>query len=157
MRVEVARLLDGFEARFGYAPDSNEVREHLEVIRPSNMPSGVSAFFGTVDEVSLPDAWNGYFLGPAEEVIRRFERRDPGRVALELEAHRIIAIGSDGSGSYYAVDLDADGAVIRVSEATVAHGVLRGVVRNVPPDLDAFLEALVANVAIAARGEEPSF
>jgi hypothetical protein len=121
------------------------------------MPSEVRNFFEVIDEVSLPDAWNGYFLGPAEDVFLRFERGDPGLLAVEPHAHRIIAIGSDGGGSYFALDLDAGGAVIRVSDAAVAEGLMSGVVRNVAPSLDGFLEALVVNVAMVARGDEPPF
>jgi hypothetical protein len=157
LQIEVDRLLDGFELQFGYAPGLNDVRASQRQIGASDLPPDVRKFFESIDEVSLPDAWNGYFLGPAAEVVRRFERSDPGLLTVESDLHRILTIGSDGGGAYFALDLDAGGAVIRVSEATIAGGVLSGVVRDVAPDMDGFLEALVVNVATVVRGGEPPF
>ena len=159
LRIQIAvdRLLDGFEVKFGYAPDRNEVRLSPGPFLSSDLPSEVREFFTSIDEVSLPDAWNGYFIGPASEVVQRFEHSDPGLLAVEPAPHRIVAIGSDGGGSFFALDLDAGGAALRISDATITRGVLSGVVREVAPDLDGFLELLAANVAAVARGEDPPF
>lgn len=159
MSAEVRRLLDGFEERFGYEPDTNEIGLTTDDrgVGTSDLPPQVRAFFQSIDEVSLPDVWNGYFLGPADLVIRCFNDNDPGAVVVNSEEHRAMSIGSDGGGAYFAIDLDAGGAMLRVSEATVKAGALRGNVQQVAPDFDTFLEVLCDNISAVARGEEPTF
>lgn len=157
LRAEVARLLDGFEERHGYAPDENEVVERVARLDGSGLPPQVHQFFSAVDRVSLPDVWNGYFLGPAAEVHQRFLDGVLTHVAGSPAPHRVVAVGSDGGGTFFAVDVDAGGTVIRIADPAVRAGVVTGVVEALAGDLDAFLEALVLNVATAADGGTPSF
>lgn len=159
VRAEVDRFLDGFEERLGYQPDANGVKLSADEVDPGivELPGDVRTFFSSVDEVSLPDVWNGYFLGPADITVRSFVEGDPRAVMVGTDEHRAIQIGSDGGGSYYVVDLDSGGSVLRVSEAVLDAGVLRGVVEHVGSDLNDFLEGLCDNISVARRGGVPTF
>jgi hypothetical protein len=158
-RAATQRVVEPFEERMGYKPDIQETRlvsgdtDH----DLSELPDPARAFFSTVDEISWPDIWNGYFLGPASETSWRFRNQDPGSVVVGSEQHRSLAIGSDGGGAYFVLDLDAGGTVLHISEATVQDGVLRGITKEVAPDLNVFLERLIENVLMVARGHAPKF
>lgn len=158
-RNEVRVLVDQFEERFGYEPDSNEIRlaaTHAEADL-SVLPSPVRAFFSAVDAISWPDVWNGYFLGPAKDVVRGISEYDPGAVVVGSEQHRALVIGSDGGGGFFVLDLDASNVVLHVVEPVIRDGILRGAVRVVAPNFDTFLESLLENVTAVTNGAEPTF
>lgn len=158
-RAASRRVIDGFEERMGYEPDVHEIRlvPRDASLDLSDLPEPARQFFSTVDEVSWPDIWNGYFLGPADETVRRLRNRDPGAVLVDSREHRSLPIGSDGGGAYFVLDLEDSGVVLRVSDAAVRDGILRGVVKEVAPDLDTFLECLVRNALLVADGQQPDF
>lgn len=151
------RAMVNFEQRMGYEPDTQHVRPAGESsLDLSDLPEECRTLFASLDEISWPDIWNGYFIGPASEVIQRFRDHEPDKVMVGADEHRAVAIGSDGGGAYFAIDLDSS-YVLRVTQATIDHGTLRGVVEVVAPSLDAFLEALLKNARAFAKGQEPSF
>jgi hypothetical protein len=157
--VMTRAALEGFAERFGYDPGDNEIR--LAAAAPAfgfRLPaSDLADFFSVVEEVSWPDIWNGYFLGPATSVVERLQDGDPSSVLIGSEVHRAVFIGSDGGGAYFAVDATAGGAVLHVCEGFIEQGVLQGDVRVVAADLNDFLEALLENVAAVAQGQAPAF
>lgn len=150
-------FLDGFEERNGYAPDINEIRTHDAGPAEAGLPAQARAFFDVVEELSWPDVWNGYFLGPAGDVVRRYRNDDPGAVMVGTDRHRALAIGSDGGGSYFVIDVHGGGVVLHVLEPFVRDGVIHGDARVVAADLDGFLESLVENVGLVAGGQQPRF
>lgn len=158
-RAAVESVMDGFEQLMGYEPDAQQIRlaDRPTPLDLSNLPDQVRAFFAVVDEISWPDISNGYFFGPARETIRRHHQQEPGRVEVGSQLHQALAIGSDGGGAYFVLDLDAHGKVLRVSGATVLGGVLRGTAEEVAEDLDHFLERLLENVRLVAAGQQPAF
>jgi hypothetical protein len=158
VRAESRRGLEGFQERMGYEPGVNEIRLVTGVeLDLSELPLPARIFFGTVDEVCLPDIGNGYFLGPAEEMLQRFRGRVPESVLVGSKAHKAFVFGSDGGGAYFALDLDAGGSVLRVVEPTVRDGTVQGSVAMLSSDVDEFLELLLRNIEAFARGREPSF
>lgn len=71
VRRSSSQLLEGFEERFGYPPDRNVVitgagrdGSYLtDALKPdAAAPPSVVEFFKAVEELSLPDAWNGTSL-----------------------------------------------------------------------------------------------
>lgn len=150
--------LQGFADRFGYEADVNEIRlaDATPALDP-RLPPAVAEFFSVVDEVSWPDIWNGYFIGPAGSVVERLQEDDPSSVLIGSEVHKVVFIGSDGGGAYFVIDLTAGGAVLQVVEGFVEQGVLQGDVRRVAADLNEFLEALLVNVAAVVHGRPPAF
>jgi hypothetical protein len=81
-------------------------------------------FYQHCDGVDLPDIWNGYWLHPAELILRHRQEDPTGAT---------IGFGSDGGGNTFALRI-ADGAVVlqrwwRPDEV-------------VAPDFPAFLERL---------------
>lgn len=158
-RAAAQQVVDGFEGRMGYEPEVQEIRMTSQETTSdlSELPDAARAFFSRVEEVSWPDIWNGYFLGPAIEMTRRFRDHEPGWLKVGEEGHRCFAFGSDGGGAYFVLDLDARGTVLRVSDATVRDGVLQGHTTGLAPDFGSFLERLLENVVAVATGQEPSF
>lgn len=157
--TELARFAEGFEETYGYEPDDQDITTARAAFedRVSGLPDQVATLFGAIEEVSWPDVWNGYFIGPADEMVRRFHEGEPGSVAVDAEIHKAMQVGSDGGGAYFVVDIDADGAVLRVSDAAVTDGLLRGTVAQIAPNVDAFLDALLSNLQAVARGDRPTF
>lgn len=158
-RAATDRVMDGFEERMGYEPDFQKIRATPKGLRLdlSDFPEPARLFFGSVSEVSWPDIWNGYFIGPVREVVRRRHEADPDRLSVGSVERECAIIGSDGGGSYFVLDLSAEPAVLRVSEATIHGRVLCGRVEKVAPSFDAFLELLVENAERVAAGSPPVF
>lgn len=152
----VEAALDGFERRFGYEPDDNMIvvpgrvgiLRQVETVAPE-----VSAFFRAVNEVSWPDIWNGYFLGPAPDISLMYHDPD-GNSALALH-HPVVQIGSDGGGALFGVE--ADGAVLQFTDPAVTNNVIQGTTRVVAPDFDTFLDLLLENVRLFGRDQTPRF
>ena len=75
------------------------------------VPSAVVEFFDVVEEVSLPDVWNGYFLGPVDRVIDAYVDASPRFITVDGEVLEVLTVGSDGGGG---------GALLRLFERTCA-------------------------------------
>lgn len=155
----VRDALEGFVERRAYEAGDNFIRlaGDAAIEWSTDLPHDVVDFFKTVDEVSWPDIWNGYFLGPAREIVRCFSEGDPAVVLVGSERRRVVVVGSDGGGSYFVLDIDAGGTILRVEEAFVRDGILHGISHPVAPDLRSFLEALLENVDVAGREGVPAF
>lgn len=157
-RTELARFTASFEDNYGYEPDDQDVIEASDSDTDlSSLPPDVASLFGRISEISWPDVWNGYFVGPAAEMIKRKHENEPGSIAIGSDVHDAMQIGSDGGGAYFVFDIDAGGTVLRVSDATVDNGILHGTVTQLAPNLDGFLEALTTNLEAVNRGQRPPF
>jgi hypothetical protein len=170
VRRSSEQLLERFEERYGYPPDVNVVvtgtgqggsKLSLELGPDTQVPPSIVEFFNVVEEVSLPDVRNGYFLGPATSVAAK--HADTPRW-LELGGRRveILVIGSDGGGALYVVGVDEDSAVFRIEEATIESGVLcpatERQVQSLAATFSAFLELFASSLESYAAGETtPSF
>lgn len=165
----VNRLLSDFEDRFGYAPDTNEIvprvadrgsELHFDARDRPPIPTAVGQFFAVIDEVALPDVWNGYFFGSAQRVSEGYERGKPRWLARGDEQIEIAIVGSDGGGTLYAVALGATGPVYRIEEAFTDNVVVRtlgeGQTRVLAPDFASFLELFAEQLeTFATRGTPP--
>lgn len=166
LRASVTGLMDGFEGRFGYLPDANLVvaarhpggtimRTRLE--GRVQVPSAIVDFFDAIEEVSLPDVWNGYFLGPADRVVAAHAEESARWITIESELQEVLLIGSDGGGALYCASVAEPAPVFRVEEPSIRHGVatgLSGDVRPLASSFPAFLEALADAVEASAQGRE---
>lgn len=76
LQSAVDASLMGFLKRNGYEPEENKIllAEGFGHARTSFEPP-IADFFEIVAEVSLPDVWNGYFVGPKTSM-----RPNAGRV-----------------------------------------------------------------------------
>jgi hypothetical protein len=166
LRASVESLMDGFEERFGYPPDANIVVAARHpggtAMRTSldgrvQAPSAVIDFFDAIEEVSLPDVWNGYFLGPADRVVAAHIEESPRWITVGSELQEVLLIGSDGGGALYCASVEEPAPVFRVDEASIRHGVATGALAHVRPlasDFPAFLDALAVAVETSAQGRE---
>jgi hypothetical protein len=165
-------VLEGFEDRFGYRPDTNVVvaaagqaGSRLGVgLQPGAVapPRSVVEFFDAVEEVSLPDVWNGYFLGPVSHLIARYAKRDPRWLMLDGEQVEVLVIGSDGGGALYVAGREAEGPVFRIEEGTIRGGVLSTVrdsqVQMLATSFPGFLDLFASGLeSFAAGAAAPSF
>lgn len=162
--------MDGFEDRFGYSPDLNELVPgtgrsgsvlRSVVAREVEIPRSVIEFFDAIEEVSLPDVWNGYFLGPVDWVASKHAAREPRWMSVSGDLVEILLVGSDGGGALYAVAL-SDGAVYRLEEPAIADGVARTAVEHqisrLADDFSDFLDLFAAGLeSLASDGSTPSF
>lgn len=140
VRIEAAvlRHLEGFRESYGYEPDANYVRRlDPDSASPFDgdlgfvVPVEVRKFFRAVAEVSLPDVWNGYFLGPPDLGIRAWRAGEPrGR----------IVVGSDGGGALYVVRPEDESPVFRMTDAFDASPV------RVAATFDGFLVRLLDEI-----------
>lgn len=153
LQSAVDASLLGFLERNGYEPEENKVllAEGSGHAHTSFEPP-IADFFEIVAEVSLPDVWNGYFVGPEDVYApERWPRklRGPDGVALEVSI-----FGGDGGGSHYA--LGPQGAII-IDNGSIVGGELVGSARFVAASFDDFLELLLDNVQRLSSNEKPAF
>ncbi|RNL80994.1 SMI1/KNR4 family protein [Nocardioides marmorisolisilvae] len=168
VRQRVDTLMSGFEDRFGYPPGDNRV---VSATRPGGValrdalgvraPAAVVEFFDAIEEVSLPDVWNGYFLGPVDWVLAAYSGREPGLIELDGVQHEVLVVGADGGGALYCVVLGEHPLVVRLDQVTIRDGIARtppGFTQELAPDFAGFLEALAIAIEASVEGAHaPAF
>jgi len=118
----------------------------------------VVEFFDAVEEVSLPDVWNGYFLGPVDRVIRAYADESPRFITVEAELLEVLTVGSDGGGALFCVSLEEPAPTFRLDEASIRDGVAAappGFVRQLAPDFPGFLDAIAAAIESGIGAAQP--
>ncbi len=153
----IDQVMSGFEARMGYTAEEQIIRlaDEQTVEIASALPDAALRLFLQVDEISWPDVWNGYFVGPTASVVSRHLGREHDRLAIGDSAVPVVVVGSDGGGGYFAID--AGGVVRVVTDPVVVGGVLAGSVAIVANGPEHFLDRLVDNALAAAREDAPPF
>ena len=141
----------------GYAAEEQVIRlaDERTTEIASALPHAALRVFLQVDEISWPDVWDGYFVGPTASVVGRHLGREHEQLVIGDAAVPVVVVGSDGGGGYFAVD--ADGVVRLVADPTVVDGVPAGSVVVVASSPEEFLDRLVENALTAARGDVPPF
>ena len=168
MRLQVWRFRAPSAADpFGYPPGDNVVmpakRASGDVLRDGlqgRAPSAVADFFDIIEEVTLPDVWNGYFLGPVERVVSAHVDESPRYIDIGPERSEVLVVGSDGGGALYCALVREPAPVFRLDQVSIRQGVATtppGCVRQLAPDFPAFLDALAFAIEAAAEGKTPNF
>jgi hypothetical protein len=171
VRRSSEQLLERFEERYGYPPGVNVVvtgtgqggsRLSLGLGPDAQVPLSVVEFFDGIEEVSLPDVWNGYFIGPATRVVAAHVDKYPRWLELGGRWVEILVIGSDGGGALYVVGVEEDSPVFRIEEAVIESGVLcpatKRQAQRVAANFSTFLELFASSLELYAAGETtPSF
>lgn len=168
VRVNVESLMQGFEERFGYAPSDNLViaggdrnSAALQHQVGGRVPVAIVEFFDAVEAVSLPDVWNGYFLGPVDRVVSAYVDEGPRSITVEGELQAVLLIGSDGGGALYCASMEEPAPVFRLDQVSIRDGVATtppGFTRRLAPDFPGFLEAFALAIESSAQGRgTPSF
>ncbi|MEU6340865.1 hypothetical protein ABZ883_07920 [Streptomyces sp. NPDC046977] len=104
----LAELMRSFEARHGFAPGTNVVTLATEashqatdaLVELTPIPSDLTTMYWVIDEVSLPDVGNGYFVHSASLVADHF--RAYGAVQIDGEEPAVV-FASDGGGHLFAL------------------------------------------------------
>ncbi|MFD0369704.1 hypothetical protein [Streptomyces sp. NPDC127114] len=117
----LAKLVHSFQARHGFEPGSNVVVLATEeshqatdaLVELTPIPSDLTTMYWVIDEVSLPDVENGYFVHPASLVADHF--REYGAVQINGEEPALV-FASDGGGHLFA--LAGSGRVWRSTTAS---------------------------------------
>ncbi|MFD7974258.1 hypothetical protein [Streptomyces sp. NPDC059071] len=117
----LAKLVQSFQARHGFEPGNNVVVLATEeshqatdaLVELTPIPSDLTTMYWVIDEVSLPDVENGYFVHPASLVADHF--REYGAVQIKGEEPALV-FASDGGGHLFA--LAGSGRVWRSTTAS---------------------------------------
>ncbi|WP_042365847.1 hypothetical protein [Streptacidiphilus neutrinimicus] len=104
----LAQLTQSFLARHGFEPGSNVVELATEeshratdaLVELTPIPSDLTTMYWVIDEVSLSDVENGYFVHPASLVADHFREYGPIEVDGEEPA---LVFASDGGGHLFAL------------------------------------------------------
>ncbi|MGW2625338.1 hypothetical protein [Micromonospora taraxaci] len=121
----LARLLPGFEVRFGYPPGRHAIggpagEEELASLANVCPPGDLLAWYRQVREVSLPDVGNGVFIHDPGLVARREVTAVRGRCAAD-----VVVFASDGGGTLFAIEAVSGSPVYRLPAGEVVAGVYR--------------------------------
>ncbi|WP_329127502.1 hypothetical protein [Streptomyces sp. NBC_01465] len=117
----LAELMQSFQTLHGFEPGRNAVvlateKSHQAtdaLVELTPIPSDLTTMYWVVDEVSLPDVENGYFIHPASLVADHF--REYGAVQIDEEEPALV-FASDGGGHLFA--LAGSGQVWRSTTAS---------------------------------------
>ncbi|WP_393053296.1 hypothetical protein [Streptomyces sp. LN549] len=117
----LARLMQPFQSRYGFEPGNNVVVLATEashqataaLVELTPIASDLTTMYWVIDEVSLSDVENGYFVHPASLVADHF--REYGTVRIDGEEPALV-FASDGGGHLFA--LAGSGRVWRSTTAS---------------------------------------
>ncbi|MDJ0340587.1 hypothetical protein QMK19_11255 [Streptomyces sp. H10-C2] len=117
------RFTEGFEAKYGYEPDDNEVLPGADSpetsrLEASGVPGDLVTLNRHVARVDLPDLENGYFIHPAEHTARGLDGDQPTRIEGP-HADGIVVFGSDGGGALFALSTSDGSTVYRLPTARI--------------------------------------
>ncbi|MCE7010769.1 SMI1/KNR4 family protein [Kibdelosporangium philippinense] len=126
-----------------YPPGENTVGEpggieELVAEFGGDLPADVVEFFSAIGAVSLPDLWNGYFIGPTSwsSTLRR-----TGELREVLGHGDVLVVASNGGGTLYAIP--RTGEVLVLPLAGIENGVYLGQAREVADSLEDFIDGLI--------------
>lgn len=145
----LAELLGTFRQRFGFEPGINEVGPpaskeavaSLAALQPTPAHD-LLALYQNINEVSLPDVGNGYFIHSPRSVIQHVQAGEPRRIGRPFDID-VLVFASDGGGALYALPAAEAGPVYRLRDYARRDGVAdaRGV-QIAAKDLQALLQRL---------------
>jgi hypothetical protein len=100
------RLLAGFEDRRGHPPDVNEVRRASGPVPDGveQLPAPLAEFYRHIEEVSLSDFHNGFFIPQARWTVGGMD----GTLIVRIEGQYttdVVTFAADGGGTHFALGL----------------------------------------------------
>ncbi|MEU9019800.1 hypothetical protein [Actinomadura sp. NPDC048394] len=157
-----------FEQRFGYPPGDNHVvlardatgAAALQAAFPGKVPPDVAAFFTAVSEVSLPDVWNAYFIGPVSWTIELHKASEPRYVRFEDADREVMILASNVGGDMFGLLVAPEGSMLAIPAAGIENGVHRADTAGAPgyrPIADTFGQFLQRLAQAALAGEPDPF
>jgi hypothetical protein len=126
--------MSNFEAKYGFEPSDHllirvptQAREEvLAALSEAGLPAELVTLYSVVEEVSLPDVENGFFIHTPDTVVDAVRCGQPTTVNGSLggrptDGARIAVFGSDGGGGLFAL-YPSDGRVYRLSGGSLIGG-----------------------------------
>lgn len=159
LRAVVPAFVERFEELYGYPPGDHVIGDSDYMDTPegtttawSQLPAEWREFLVECSEISLPDLWNGVFIGPA----RWIQAMSSEVEAVETDAGPVpvIAVGSDGGGGYFLVRRGQSGPIFHVGVGALKGGLLSpsGKTATIADSLDEFVGKIVLAVKRATNG-----
>ncbi|GAA1293978.1 hypothetical protein Psi02_42300 [Planotetraspora silvatica] len=150
----VRALLADFESKYGYPPGTNTTvladgDEELRALSQelgAPLPADISAFFGAIAEVSLPDLWNGYFIGPPNWIAELHNSREPRFIRHGTTTQEVMIIAANGGGMLYAAPLPDGRPILALPNSAIQNGIYDADVAGfglVAANLDEFMRTLI--------------
>jgi hypothetical protein len=110
LNTDLRSFLNSFERIYGYPPDDNKITtvaggDSASTRQLSTHPAvspALSDFYTVIENVTLPDIGNGYFVHPARHVLDDLTHDGPVRVGQS----GAVIFGSDGGGILFAISPD---------------------------------------------------
>jgi hypothetical protein len=120
LNADLRSFLSSFESIYGYPPDDNKITtvangDPAATRQLSTHPAvspALSDFYTVIDNVTLPDVGNGYFVHPAQLVLDDLTHDGPVRIGQSTA----VIFGSDGGGILFASS--PDGTIYRSHTAS---------------------------------------
>jgi hypothetical protein len=148
INAELEPLLGSFESRYGYPPGENRITASAGAHPPAAAQLGahpavaraLADFYTVIEELTLPDIGNGYFIHPAQHVLDELTHGGP----VDAGEFTAVVFGSDGGGILFAVSLH--GTVYRSRAASHDSGFdavaknLRGFLDHLHHEITRFIE-----------------
>lgn len=150
LRSRIERFEERSESLLGYpvTPGANVVTDSSGIV-PPDLPEGLAELYRAVDEVSLENIHNGYFIHPPDSIAKSVAHKLPVRADTDELTGPVVTFASDGGGTLYCVAVDS-GAVWELPEGEVTEaGVYRGGLdapRLIATSVEEFLGKLLAAV-----------
>jgi hypothetical protein len=117
----LSKLMRNFEDGFGYPPGENRLyratlergRSAAEALAALGAPAELINFYQEIDQLSMPDVKNGFFVHSCEDVVNGMKGEQPTRLTGYID-DKIVVFGSDGGGGLFALS-STNGQVYRLS------------------------------------------
>jgi hypothetical protein len=145
----------------GYPPGENSVTvgstdpTALTAEFGDYLPADITEFFSAFTEVSLPDLWNAYFIGPASWSATLHRNGEPRAVRLNGSDIEVIILASNGGGTHYGVPVAGGPVLVLPPGGIDKDGVYES--KFAHPVAGSFGEFLEKIVSAALAGERDPF
>jgi hypothetical protein len=145
----------------GYPPGENSVTAGpadptaLTAEFGDHLPADIIEFFSAFTEVSLPDLWNAYFIGPASWSVTLHRNGEPRAVRLNGSDIEVVILASNGGGTLYGIPVEGGPVLVLPPGGIDKDGVYESkFARPVAVSFSEFLERIVST---ALAGEWDPF
>jgi hypothetical protein len=154
----VARL--AAERVVGYSPGENSVNATpadpaVLTAEFGDVPADVLEFFGAFTEVSLPDLWNAYSIGPPSWSVALHRNGEPRAVRLDGSDIEVIIVAWNGGGTLYGIPVAGGPVLVLPPGGIDKDGVYESAFAR--PVADSFGEFVDGLVSAALAGEWDPF
>jgi hypothetical protein len=111
LNAALESFLTTFASTYGYPPDNNQIVGAIGDASTADgqlgghpaVPSAMADFYAVIEQVTLPDIGNGYFIHSARHMLDELMHDGPVHLGESIG----VVFGSDGGGILFAISTDA--------------------------------------------------